>query len=75
VQRRESLLLGLRQITLRRDDEVHVAVLVGVADREGTDQVGPVEVVCQRGSRTRDQLVEHGVQISEPSRAQPLSRR
>ena len=47
---------------VRHDEEVDVAVQVGVADGERALQVRPAEVAEDR-SHARDQLVENGVQL------------
>ena len=48
VQCLERLLLHLREVPLGDDEEVDVAVLVRVTDREGADKVRAAEVRCKR---------------------------
>jgi hypothetical protein len=63
VQLVKGSLLALGQLMLRDDDEVHVAVLVGVADCERSLQVRATEVVSERGSYVRHELGEQPVEL------------
>jgi hypothetical protein len=47
------------------NEEVDVAVLVGVADRERALEVGADEVRAEHGAGARDQLPEHAVELGE----------
>jgi hypothetical protein len=54
---------GGGDLVVRHDEEVHVAVDVGVADRERALQVCPAEVVREGSPHPRDQLLEDTIEL------------
>ena len=68
VHRLQGFDLRVGELGMRRDDEVDVAVLVGVADSEGTLEVGAAEVLGEGGLDTRDELAENVVELGKGGR-------
>jgi len=56
VHRLQSVQLRSAHLVVRYDDEIHVAVDVGVPHREGSLQVGAAEVASQNFPDTGDEL-------------------
>ena len=61
-------LLGRRKLRVRDHDEVDVAVLVRVPDRERPLQVCTDEVAAERRSSARHEFVQDAVQVREARR-------
>ena len=73
VPKRVELRVG--DLVVRDDDEVDVAVLVGVAERERALEVRAAEVVAEDRADALDEFAEDGIQlriISRPARHAPI---
>src|SRR5207244_2731416 len=65
VQLLERGLLYLRELALEHDDEVDIAVFVGIAQREGALQVDTDEALAEHAADTGDEIGQHRVQLWE----------
>ena len=68
VHRLQSGQLLVTHVVVSHDQEVDVAMGIGVADRKRTLQVRPAEVLAEDPAYARDQVVEESVEIPESSR-------
>jgi len=65
VQCPELMLLVLGELALDDDQEVDVAVLVGVAEREGALEIDADQLVAEPCAQAGNELCQHGVQLRE----------
>ena len=58
-----------RDLGMSHDNEVDVAVLVGIADSKRALEVRAAEVLAENRRRTRDQIVQNIVELWKDSRS------